>query len=566
MERDTIYLDNDEEITSVVDKLKKTDYSAIDLVIPKEALILQSVVNLKLLKRQAESLGKEITLVTQDKVGRKLAEQIGIPVVGKPGETPKEVHMSEADKEMVAVAAGAAAASAVEATAHKVEAEEEDLGEEIEFKKESDDGLLEETSEVVGSETPKEGVEKSSEIVPPRPISKDLKKKRLKRALIGIGFLSLALFIAGYIYLPMIRIKVQLAAEKKEVDFTFTADKSYTSVDTGAQVIPAQEITAELEESYKYAATGKKDAGTKATGTIKLIDNGYSTAPNPPTTIIAGTRFVSSGSSLTFRSTVNVSVPVSSYSGGVLQPGASIDVAVQADQNGDKYNIGATTFTIPGLTGDYSKMSASSSAAFTGGTTKQINVVTQTDLNAAKEDAQKQIEQALLQKAIEISERNQRIVDKAYKIEVISANPTPAVGGEATEFELKVKAKITAIAFTEDDLTKLAETVLADEIGSGKEIVEKSSLTAAAEFVEGDFAKGTVKIRVSGEAFIATKIDDTVVKIEIAHEKNDAALDYLKSIDGVKDATIEKQFPSFYKRIPRINANITITKEIDKGE
>lgn len=561
MDRETIYLDNDEEITSVVDKLKKTDFSAIDLVIPKEALILQSVVNLKLLKRQAESLGKEITLVTQDKVGKKLAEQIGIPVVGKPGETPKEVHMSEADKEMVAVAAGAAAASAVEATAHKVEAEEEDLGEEIEFKKESDDGLLEETSEVVGNEESKEGAEKSSEIVSPKPISKDLKKKRLKRALIGIGFLSLALFIAGYIYLPMIRIKIQLAAEKKEVDFTFTADKSYTSVDTGAQVIPAQEITAELEESYKYAATGKKDVGTKANGTVTVSNRSGSAK-----TINSGAKIVSSGGLVFVITGSNVNVDGATVDGGGnVIPGTVSGVPVTANANGDQYNIGATNFTFADTT-TYPLQSASSSAAFTGGTTKQINIVTQTDINTAKEDAQKQIEQALLQKAIETSDRNQRIVDKAYKIEVISANPSPAVGGEATEFELKVKAKITALAFTEDDLTKLAETVLADEIGSSKEIVEKSSLTAAAEFVEGDFTKGTVKIRVSGEAYIATKIDDNAVKIEIAHEKNDVALDYLKSIDGVKDAIIEKQFPSFYKRIPRINANITITKEIDKGE
>lgn len=561
MERETIYLDNDEEITSVVDKLKKTDYSAIDLVIPKEALILQSVVNLKLLKKQAESLGKEITLVTTDKVGKKLAEQIGIPVVGKPGETPKEVHMSESDKEMVAVAAGAAAASAVEATSHKIEADEEDLGEEIEFKKESDDGMLEDTNEVVGDDEAEEKIEKSSEIEPPKPLGKDIKKKRFKRALIGIGFLSLSLFIAGYIYLPMARIKVQLAAEKKEVDFTFTADKSYTSVDTGAQVIPAQEITAELEATYQYTATGKKDAGTKATGNVTVYNRSGSAK-----TINSGAKIVSSGGLVFVITGSNVNVDGATVDGGGnVIPGSVSGVPVTANANGDQYNIGATNFTFADTT-TYPLQSASSAAAFTGGTTKQINVVTQTDLNTAKEDAQKQIEQALLQKAIETSDRNQRIVDKAYKIEVISADPSPAVGGEGTQFDLKVKAKITALAFTEDDLTKLAESVLGDQIGSGKEIVEKSSLTAAAEFIEGDFTKGTVKIKVNGEAYIATKIDDNAVKIEIANEPDDTALNYLKSIDGVENATIEKQFPSFYKRIPRINANITITKEIDKGE
>jgi len=557
VDRETIYLDNDEEITSVVDKLKKTDYSAIDLVIPKEALILQSVVNLKLLKKQAESLGKEITLVTQDKVGKKLAEQIGIPVVGKPGETPKEVHMSEEDKEVVAAAAGAAAGAAVTAQASKkIKADEEDLGESIEFKEE--ESPIEKTSEVVGDKPKDPDV---SPIAVPSKESKTSRAKKIKRVALVGGFVAVAAAIAAFIFLPMAKININLAAEKKAIDFTFTADKSYTEVDTSSQTIPAQEITSELEKGYKYPATGKKDAGAKATGSVTVFNRSGSAK-----TINSGAKIVSSGGLAFVISGSNVNVPGATVGGGGdIVPGSVAGVPVTANANGDQYNLAAGSFSFADST-TYPLQYATSSSAFTGGSSKQITVVSQSDVNTAKEDAAKQVEQDLVRDVTEKSESNQRIVDKAYKIEVISAEPTPAVNAEATEFELKVKAKITALAFKEEDITKLAESVLGDEIGPGKEIVEKESITAAAEFIEGDFEKGTMKVKVSGEAYIASKIEDDKVKTEISGEKNDKALEYLNGLDGVEEAIIEKQFPAFYKRIPRIESNITLTKEILKSE
>src|SRR3990167_8114150 len=77
-----IYLEPDEEITSVIDKLKVLNPSVktVSLVIPKGAAILQSVVNLKLLKKQGEVLEKDLSIVTSDRIGRNLASQAGFSV------------------------------------------------------------------------------------------------------------------------------------------------------------------------------------------------------------------------------------------------------------------------------------------------------------------------------------------------------------------------------------------------------------------------------------------------------------------------------------------------------
>lgn len=561
MDRDTIYLDNDDEITSVVDKLKGSNFGTIDLVIPKEALVLKSVVNLKLLKKQAESLGKEITIVTQDKVGKKLAAQIGIPVIDKPGDEPKEVRMAETDEPAKAAAvAGAAAISAADIEVKKNAKPQEPVEESdgIEFKEAA--SPIEPTAEVVGAEKVAGKVPEKAEgkgpVEPPKG-----KKKRFtwKFWALVSGFGALALFVLAYIFLPLAHIEVTLAAEKKNVDFSFTVDKSYTSVDTSAQTMPGQLVTVEASKSQDFTATGKKDAGTKATGTVTIHNHNYST---DPFAVNAGARVVTAGG-LVYLTTTNITVPKYTKVGNVVTDG-TVDVAVSANAPGEQYNVNGGNMTIPGLGAPAADIYATSGAAFSGGTTKKITFVTQTDINSAKEEMAKQIETELVSEANKKAGTDVRLLDKGYKITQISATPNPGLNDEAEKFTLTVKAKIDALVFREEDLTKLATAVLGDQIGSGKEIVDKSSLTSAAEFVEGDFDKGNMKVKVSGEAFVATKLDEKKIKVEIAGVPNAKGIDYLKGIDGVTDAQITRQFPSFLKRLPRIKSHIYINVSLNK--
>ncbi|TAK94825.1 hypothetical protein EPO05_05825 [Patescibacteria group bacterium] len=73
-----IYIDIDEEITSIIDRLRKTKSEDIFFAVPKRALILQSVVSLKLLKRESDKAGKHITFVSQDEQERQTVEKAGI--------------------------------------------------------------------------------------------------------------------------------------------------------------------------------------------------------------------------------------------------------------------------------------------------------------------------------------------------------------------------------------------------------------------------------------------------------------------------------------------------------
>jgi len=76
----TFYIDINEEISSVIDRLNKSMAKDNYFVVPQRAIFMQSVVNLKLLKREADKSGKHVILVTQDEAGTSMAQRSGITV------------------------------------------------------------------------------------------------------------------------------------------------------------------------------------------------------------------------------------------------------------------------------------------------------------------------------------------------------------------------------------------------------------------------------------------------------------------------------------------------------
>lgn len=74
----TFYIESDEEIISVIGRLRKSSAEKNIFVFPKRALVLQSIINLRLFQREAEKLGKKIVIVSQDEMGKTLALKAGI--------------------------------------------------------------------------------------------------------------------------------------------------------------------------------------------------------------------------------------------------------------------------------------------------------------------------------------------------------------------------------------------------------------------------------------------------------------------------------------------------------
>src|SRR5581483_3417042 len=79
-DKDTIYIDIDDEITGIIDKLKDSSGKVVALVLPKRASVFQSIVNMKLLKRAADESKKHLVLITSEAGLLPLAGVAGVHV------------------------------------------------------------------------------------------------------------------------------------------------------------------------------------------------------------------------------------------------------------------------------------------------------------------------------------------------------------------------------------------------------------------------------------------------------------------------------------------------------
>lgn len=76
----TFYIDPDDEIPSCAARMKSTGADFLVLVIPQRAVLFSSIITMRLLKKEADRLGKDIFLVTQDESGFDMAKRVGFVV------------------------------------------------------------------------------------------------------------------------------------------------------------------------------------------------------------------------------------------------------------------------------------------------------------------------------------------------------------------------------------------------------------------------------------------------------------------------------------------------------
>jgi len=97
----TIYIDTEEEIIGIIDKIRKEESPEIFLVVPKNSLLTQGIVNLKLLKKEVDKMGKHIILVTSDQHSRRIIKAVGLEAKNKSAqdfikeETPEKEEASK---------------------------------------------------------------------------------------------------------------------------------------------------------------------------------------------------------------------------------------------------------------------------------------------------------------------------------------------------------------------------------------------------------------------------------------------------------------------------------------
>jgi hypothetical protein len=417
-----LYLEADEEITSVVDKIKGLEARSIGLVAPKGSTIVQSVVSLKLLKKQAEDLGRKIAIITSDDVGRSLASRVGLPVFADTKSVePLDIAQEEIPdvREIVEIDMDddREAKLPKDFEVHRYDQEDNQEKNQDESKEEKKQPIIPDKEKIGFTNRPISVQEKQERVErqpfkstgPEKKIVVQPGKKGKKRvwlALLVVLGLVVLLVLSDLVF-AKVKVDISIPAEElsKSVSVVVERDKGEADMDGG--VIPGVQIQKEEEFSENFASTGEKDAGEKATGTLTFKnESGVDESIDAGTTIAS-----SSGLEFTLQTSLTVPKATLNPAGDKVLGQASGEV--EAKSAGDSYNLPASTsYTV------YGNSKISVSGGTSGGVTKKIRVVSSSDITDAQDKLQEQGKKALIEKIN--GEEGSAVVEGAEKIETVS--------------------------------------------------------------------------------------------------------------------------------------------------
>lgn len=548
--KDTIYIDVDDEITAIIDKMSRSDSRIVALVLPKRATALQSIVNMKLLKRAADENSKSPVLITSEKGLLPLAGATGLYVAKNLNSKPEipagpdvaavDDEELEAELEPEAGAAPKAAAAGVAAGAVAASKRDNDT---IDMEQEAAaPAAAPATKAAKKAKKPKAA--KGSQLTKIPNFDKFRKKIFIIAGAVigGIIFLILAVVV-----LPKATIAIETNTESMDTSFEFTSNPAATTVDESAKVVPAQIASQKKEDTQTASATGQKDIGNKASGTVTMSARQCNSITTP-SDVPAGSTVTSSG--LNFVTSQAVSFTFKEIAGGcIIFTGGSTGVTAQ--NPGANYNLSSATFAVPG------RGEVSASGSTSGGSSNVVKVVSAQDVEAAKskikanDDAVKQSLQDQLQKAGFFP------IPESFKKSNETTTPSPGVDQEGSEVKVTYSADYSMVGVKRDDLKKLVEASLKDQIDTQRQQVQEDGLDNATFTVKSANQNGETVMVVSTKAAVGPDIDTEALKAEVAGKKSGDTENIVKELPGVK--TVEVHYSPFWvSRTPKKASKITI--------
>jgi len=564
----TIHITKDEDIISIIDKVKREKEDRINLVIPEKAEIFQNLVNLILLKREAENLNKEIFIITSDKTGKRLAEKVGFLVKFEPFEEKeekeeKEVISSKHYKMVDIVVPEKEKVSKEEKTEDKLKEEialeepssfqEKELEEELPFFKEwnKEDVSFKEKESLIKrffSKIRKEEHKEEKENIYTQPFP-------LKALIFFICFTLIVGGVIIYFLFPKAEIKLSLHKEEIGLDLDLVGSAGISKIDPIDNKFPVQLIKIEKEKSMEFSSTGEEEVRRYATGIITIF-NKYSSKPQG---LWKGTRFKSPDGKI-FRTTKYIVIPGAKIEQGKIVP-SSVDVEVVADQPGEEYNIGPSKFVIaawcekkdPRCDGFYGQSKDSMKGGFLG----KAKVVSKKDIENARETILKELDKLSENILNEQIPSGFELIENSVKKEILKISFSSKEKDIVDKFTTKAKLSISGVLYNKSDIKELMELIISSRAPSDTEVLPD---TLRIEWkntnIDWEKKEGVFSVRISG--MVVYKIDKKQLQKEVAGKTIEEVKEYIANNPKIDYANISI-CPFWVKRIPNSLAKIKIT-------
>lgn len=511
MKKDVVYIDIEDDITAIIDKVKASKAGIIALVPPKRSGVLQSVVNMKLLERSARDAKKKLVLITNEDSLLALAGGLDMHVAKNLQSKPYVPDFSELEQ-----ADGDAVISGDDLKLEASPAQEPKSSKEE-------------------SEAPKEKLskKKSKDI---KPIAKKKIKvpnfDRFRKKVVLGGALLLILLIGGWfalVQMPKATIALQAQTSRIDTEFDFTIAANLTEDDFEALRFKAVAKEVKKTVSETFSATGEENVGEKASGlmTIQNCDSSKSVS------IPSGTRFTSTGG-LVFVMGESVSVPGGTFGGGGCTSPGEVTIEVTANEAGDNYNLAAgSTYKVSGqstlITGYGGKMS--------GGTTEIAKVISQEDVDAAAQKLSANDEDARQELSAMFGE-SMIAFPETFTLAKTDPTSEPAVGEKAAEGAVSAQYIYTMLGIERETLVKAVETFQNDRITDDQQSIYNNGIDEATFQHVSSQSNSDMTLKIRANGFVGPQFDIEKIAQDISGKRYSEVVESLERLPGVNNVDV----------------------------
>jgi hypothetical protein len=527
MAKGTVYIEADDEITTVIDKVLSAKEDIVAVVLPKRATVFQSVVNLKLLKKASEEAKKRVVLISSEPGIEAISAVAGMHIAQSLSSKPF------VPKRAKSVASETISSKELDVVDNSSDDDSEEAVSSDE-KPESDTIELDNTQEVA-EELPEGSLALAGG-------AKALKKSRFKipdfssfRLRMGLAITAVILLIVGWVFgfviLPKATITINTDTSSQPVTMNFIARADITEINLETGELPAKKAEVPKEDKVTVPATGQKNVGEKASGTMTITN---CNVDDESVTVPAGTAFSNGG--LSFSTTEEVTVSASNFTGGgICKKDKSAVVDVLANESGSKFNLSARTYTTGN--GDLS----GSGSSMSGGTDAVVKVVSDDDVNKAKEQLKGTATAAA------ITELNQNLTSQQLQAlpETLEESApviksSVAVGAEASEFTVTQTVKYTMLGISSSDLGALLDNRIAKSLeGQPDKNVRSNGLATAVYRLATKASADNQTIALDTIAILGPEFDENAIRNEVAGKKRGDIEKMLESREGVRSVGVE---------------------------
>jgi hypothetical protein len=389
-----------------------------------------------------------------------------------------------------------------------------------------------------------------------------LRAPRTHRAYLIGGIVVAGLLILGGVlmaflwYIPKAEITLLVKPQVLEKDFTIRLDPSATQPDKQNLILPAEQVKAITEGEKSTQTTGTKTVGDPARGEVTIYNR-----TDKQKTFPAGTE-ATGPEGLKFS--LDEETTVSSESAGpdyTKIPGKAT-VKVTALKIGPEGNLASgTEFTLANFAkSDYI---AKNDSAFTGGTSREVQVV-------SKEDQEKllsQLNEELKTKAIsELSGKvslPKKIIAESLTSKIVEKNFNHNLEEESSEVKLDLKVEFAVLSYSEDELKGIIEQEVKKAVPSGFEYKPQVSETSFSlrQVTQQGVAIFTFHLKTK----LIPQLNLGQIAKDLAGKYPALAQQYLDNLANVEASEIKlrPRLPSRLATLPRLAKNIKIEIKVE---